>query len=239
MTTINRTNKTTLLLIDDEEQIRKIVKIYLKNENFDIIEASDGNMGIRMFLSAKPEIVITDLSLPDIDGKEVIKTISDLGRAPIIACSVRDSDQEIIAALNCGAYDYVVKPFNPEVLLARINSNLRRLVLSNQNTVGEFLVNGPLKINLLKHEVVIGDKVVFFPPKQYNLLKMLLANKGKVLTHKEILQEVWGNAYLQENQYLRVHIGNIREKIRPHINNSDIIHSEPGIGYRMKTIDEI
>ncbi len=223
--------KTKLLVIDDEEKIRKIVKIYLQNENFEIIEAENGAMGIRMFLSCKPDLVLTDLGLPDMDGKEVIKTICELDNVPIIAFSVRDDDQEIIDTLNAGAYDYVIKPFNPAILLAKINTNLRRSVLNHQNTIGEFLVNGPIKINLLKHEVIVNDKVIFFPPKQYNLLKFLIINKGKVLTHKEILKEVWGNAYLQENQYLRVHIGNIRNKI-----NLDVIQTTPGIGYYMENI---
>lgn len=234
----NKTIKTKLLLIEDEEKIRKILNIYLKNENFDIVCAENGQMGIRMFLSLSPEIVITDLGLPDIDGKEVVKNIREVSEVPIIVCSVRDDDREIISALNLGADDYVVKPFNPEVLLARINGNLRRSVTSNQNTTKEFLVNGSIKIDLLKHQVMIDDKPAFFPPKQYNLLKYLIINKGKVLTHAEILGEIWGKGYLHENQYLRVHIGNVREKIKSRLPNSDIIHTEPGVGYRMEILDE-
>ncbi len=236
-----KTIKTKLLLIEDEEKIRKILRIYLKSENFDIIETDNGTAGIRMFLSLKPEIVITDLGLPDMDGKEVVKSISEVSDVPIIVCSVRDDDKEIISALNCGAWDYVVKPFNPEVLLARIKGNLRRSLNSQSSgsgASGEFLINGIIKIDLLKHEVSVADKVVFFSPKQYNLLKFFMINKGKVLTHKEILNEIWGKAYAQENQYLRVHIGNIRDKIRQHAPEVDIIHTEPGIGYRMKSVEE-
>ncbi len=232
----NSSAKTKLLLIEDEEKIRKIIKIYLKNENFEIFEADHGAMGIRMFLSTKPDIIITDLGLPDMDGKDLIKTICELGQVPIIACSVRDDDSEIIAALNNGACDYVMKPFNPEVLLARINTNLRRSVLAQPDMVKEFLVNGPIKINLLKHEVLINDKVIFFPPKQYSLLKFLMINKGKVLTHKEILKEVWGNGYLLENQYLRVHIGNIRCRIHDQIPDCDAIKTTAGIGYYMENL---
>lgn len=233
-----KTIKTKLLLIEDEEKIRKILKIYLKNENFDIVEAENGEMGTRMFLSIKPEIVIVDLGLPDIDGKDVIKNIRELSEVPIIVCSVRDDDKEIITALNYGADDYVTKPFNPEVLLARINGTLRRYILNNHDTVKEFLINGPLKIDLLQHQITINDKVVFFPPKQYNLLKYLMVNKGKVLTHREILNDIWGKAYSQENQYLRVHIGNIREKIKSHLGDIEVIHTEPGIGYIMKIIED-
>lgn len=234
---MNKSIKTKLLLIDGEDRIRKIIQISLKNENFEIIEADDGAMGIRMFLSLKPDIVITDIGLSDMDGKEVIKTLCELGNVPIIACSARFDDAEIIATLNCGAYDYVEKPFNPEVLLARINANLRRSAVNQQNAVGEFLINGPVKMNLLKHEVEIDGKIIFFPPKQYNLLKFLMLNKGKVLTHKEILKEIWGCAYLQENQYLRVHIGNIRMKLNSSINsNLDMIQTTSGIGYYMENI---
>ena len=228
--------KTKLLLIEDEEKIRKILKIYLKNENFDIIEAENGKMGLRMLLSVKPEIVVTDLGLPDMDGKDVIKGIRELSDVPIVVCSVRDDDAEIIEALNFGADDYVIKPFNPEVLLARINGNLRRAVISNPNTVKEFLINGPIKIDVLKHEISINDKIIFFSPKQYNLLKYLMINKGKVLMHREILGEIWGKGYLSENQYLRVQIGNIREKIRSVLGDKEIIRTEPSIGYRMEIL---
>lgn len=231
------TIKTKLLLIEDEEKIRKILRIYLKSENFDIIEADNGAAGIRMFLSLKPEIIITDLGLPDMDGKDVVKNISEISNVPIIVCSVRNDDNEIISALNCGACDYVTKPFNPEVLLARIRGNLRRSLSSNHGVLEEFLINGPLKIDLLKHEISISNKVVFFSPKQYNLLKFLMINKGKVLTHKEILSEIWGKAYSQENQYLRVHIGNIRDKLRQQMGDLEVIHTEPGIGYRMKNVE--
>ena len=228
--------KTKLLLIEDEEKIRKILKIYLKNENFDIIEAHDGAMGLRMFLSLQPDVVVTDLGLPDIDGKEVVKSIRELSRVPIVVCSVRDEDGEIISALNCGADDYVIKPFNPEILLARINSNLRQAVVNNPNTTKEFLINGPIKLDLLKHEVTINERVIFFSPKQYNLLKYFLINKGKILTHRSILEEIWGRGYLSENQYLRVQIGNIREKIKVCLGEQEAIHTEPGIGYRMEIL---
>lgn len=231
-----RTIKTKVLLIEDEETIRKILRIYFSNENFDIIEAEDGKMGLRMLLSVKPEVVITDLGLPDIDGKDVIKSIREISDVPIIVCSVRDSDSEMIETFNCGADDYVTKPFNPEVLLARINSNLRRFVINNPNTVNEFLINGPIKIDVLKHEISINDQVVFFSPKQYYLLKYFVINKGKVLMHRDILGEIWGKGYLNEYQYLRVQIGHIREKIRSILGEIEMIRTEPSIGYRMEAL---
>ncbi len=234
-----RTIKTKLLLIEDEIKIRKILKIYLKNENFDIIEAENGAMGLRMFLSLKPDIVVADLGLPDMDGKDVIKTIRELSEVPIIVCSVRSDDAEIVSALDHGADDYVIKPFNPEILLARINAALRRSICTLYSDVNkEFLSNGAIKINLLKHEVLIKGEVAFFSPKQYKLLKYLLVNKGKILLHREMLGEVWGKGYLAENQYLRVQIGNIREKIKSILGDKEIIHTEPGIGYRMEIFAE-
>lgn len=228
--------KTKLLLIEGEEKIRKIVRIYLKNDNFDIIEAENGEIGMRMLLSLNPEIAIIDLILPDANGKDLIKNIREFSKVPIIACLADGCDGEIISALNDGADDYIAKPFNPEIMLAKINCGLRRSILSNNETIHECLVNGPININLLKHEIIVKDKKVFFSPKQYNLLKYLMMNKGKVLTHKEILKEIWGKAYVNENQYLRVQIGNIREKIRSQLTN-DIIYTEPGVGYRMKILD--
>lgn len=234
-----RTIKTKLLLIEDEEKIRKILKIYLKNENFDIIEAENGTMGLRMFLSLKPEIVVADLGLPDMDGKDVVKSIRELSEVPIIVCSVRDDDAEIVAALNSGADDYVIKPFNPEILLARINAGLRRAVSNiSPDMAKEFLINGPIKIDLLKHEITINGQVVFFSPKQYKLLKYMMINKGKVLLHREMLGEIWGKAYLSENQYLRVQMGNIREKIKSAMGEKKVIHTESGIGYRMEILQD-
>jgi two-component system KDP operon response regulator KdpE len=232
-----RSIKTKLLLIEDEEKIGKILRLYFKNENFDIIEAQNGEVGIRMLLSSKPEIIVCKLGLPDIDGKELIRNIRELSNVPIIVCSARSDDKEIIAALNSGADDYVIKPFNPEVLLVRINAALRRAASTIHNAVKEFLINGPIKIDLLKHEVKINNQVVFFPPKQYNLLKFLLVNKGKVLIHREILGEVWGKAYLCENQYLRVQVGNIRGKLKSALGEQKVIHAEPSIGYRMEILE--
>lgn len=233
---IQRAIKTKILLIEDEEKIRKIFRIYFKNENFDIIEAQDSSSGLRMLLTSKPEIVIIDLDLLDQTGMETIKNIRQLSEIPIMACSVFDDDNEIIATLNYGADDYMIKPFNPEVFLAKIHSNLRRIAFNNHNSTREFLVNGPIKLDLLKHEVTVNDNVTFFTPKQYNLLKYFLINKGKILMYREILENIWGKGYLNENQYLRVQIGNIRQKVGKFLNNQDIIHTEPKIGYRMEIL---
>ncbi len=228
--------KTKLLLIDQKKIIGKILRAYLKDQDFEIIEADNGAMGVRMFLSLRPELLITDLALPDIEDLELIKSIRQLSNVPVMVYGNSDSENKIVSAINNGADDYFIHPFNPEILLAKINALLRRAASACQNAVNEFLENGLVKINLLKHEITIDGKEVFFSPKQYNLLKYLMMNKGKVLTHREILEEVWGKGYLQESQYLRVHIGNIREKIKQIISDIKLIHTEPGIGYRMEIL---
>ena len=228
--------KTKLLLIDQAKTVGKILRSYLRNENFDIIEADSGEMGLRMFLSQHPEVVVTDINLPDIDGVEIIRNIREVSEVPLIVCSQISDDDKIISSIKIGADDYVAQPFNPDLLIAKINSVLRRAIVHARDTINEFLTNGEIKINLLKHQITIADQAVFFSPKQYNLIKFLMINKGKVLTHREILKEIWGKGYMGESQYLRVHIGNIREKIRPLLDGVELIHTEPGIGYRMEIL---
>ena len=228
--------KTKLLLIDQAKTVGKILRSYLRNENFDIIEADSGEMGLRMFLSQHPEVVVIDINLPDIDGVEIIRNIREVSEVPLIVCSQISDDDKIISSIKIGADDYVAQPFNPDLLIAKINSVLRRAIVHARDTINEFLTNGEIKINLLKHQITIADQAVFFSPKQYNLIKFLMINKGKVLTHREILKEIWGKGYMGESQYLRVHIGNIREKIRPLLDGVELIHTEPGIGYRMEIL---
>ena len=228
---------TKLLLIENQENILKILETYLQKENFEIIVADDVHMGLRMLLSLNPDIVVFDLWLSDLDGKELIKKIRDLCSIPIIICSFCDDDRELVAALNSGADDYVVKPFNPEVLLARMRATLRRSLQIKNNSIKEFLSDGPIKIYPLKHEIYINDKLIFFSPKEYNLLKYFMVHKGKILSHREILQEIWGKAYVNEYQYLRVQIGHVRNKICKCLGKKEVIHTEPGIGYRLQILD--
>lgn len=219
-------------MVDDEPQIHKMLGILLDVENYKIVESTSGKEAIRLCISTKPDLILLDLGLPDMDGKEVITAVREWSQVPIIVLSARCSDEEISTALNMGANDYVTKPFNIDVLLARMNAALRSSAA--QETGDSELCNGPLRINLVRHEVFLDDKIQTFTPKEYDLLRHFIVNRGKMLTHKEILKTVWGTGHTNDVTYLRVFIGQIRGKIEKHTTVPVLITTEPGIGYRME-----
>ena len=223
--------KNTVLIIEDEMPIRKLLTIVLEGNDYKVVESDNGKEGVRLAASIKPELIILDLGLEDIDGKEVIKSIREWSQVPIIVCSVRSDDSEIIAALDMGADDYVTKPFNPDILLARIYANLRKSV--TQEAGEPHLTNGGIRMDLIRHEVFLNDTRIALTPKEYELLRYFLVNRGKMLTHKQILKEVWGPAHSENVQYLRVYISQLREKIEAG-GDENYLATEPGIGYRME-----
>lgn len=226
--------KNTILVVEDELPIRKVLNISLEGAGYKVIECDNGREGVRLVASVDPELVLLDLGLPDIDGKEVIAQIREWSQIPIIVCSVRNTDEDIIHALSAGADDYITKPFNPDVLLARIHTNLRKAAA---HEAGEpTLDNGRIHIDLVRHEVFLDNKKTVFTPKEYELLRYFLIHRGKMLTHKEILKEVWGVAHMEDMQYLRVYVRQLREKIEPVPTQPSYIITEPGIGYRMESI---
>lgn len=226
--------RNTILIVDDEEEIRKMLNIFLDTEDFKVIESENGKQAIRMAASVKPDLVLLDLGLPDMDGKEIIKTLREWSQVPIVVLTVRSDDSEVADALNIGADDYITKPFSAEVLLARINANLRKKAVRE---VGEpDIVNGPIRMDLVRHEVFIDNDRIPFTPKEYDLLRFFLLNRGRMLTHKQILKEVWGAAHVEDTQYLRVYVGQLREKLAVRPELGKLIVSETGIGYRMDTI---
>ncbi|NBO17760.1 MAG: response regulator [Proteobacteria bacterium] len=224
--------KSTILVVEDEQAIRKLYNISLESVGYRIVECDNGREGSRLAASLKPELILLDLGLPDIDGKEVIKSVRQWSQMPIIVCSVRNDDREIVEALDPGADDYVIKPFNPDVLLARIHANLRKA--ATQQAGEPDLSNGRIRMDLVRHEVWIDEQKVTFTPKEYELLRYFMVNRGKMLTHRQVLAEVWGVAHTENMQYLRVYVGQLREKIEPTPSMPDYIITEPGIGYRME-----
>jgi two-component system, OmpR family, KDP operon response regulator KdpE len=226
------TKKNTILVVDDEPQILKMLGILLDVENYKIIESNCGKQAIRMAVSAKPDLILLDLGLPDVDGKDVITAIREWSQVPIIVLTVRSDDEEVVTALNMGANDYVTKPFNVDILLARINASLRSAAV--QEAGESELCNGGLTMDLVRHEVFLNNERVAFTPKEYDLLRFFMVNRGKMLTHKEILKSVWGAAHGEDTTYLRVYIGQIREKIEDKTTKPVYITTEPGIGYRME-----
>jgi len=225
--------KNAILIIDDEAQIRKMLSIFLDVSDFKIEESESGKQGVRMCASVKPNLVLLDLGLPDMDGKDVIREIRGWSQVPIIVLSVRTGDEEVVASLDAGADDYIIKPFNADILIARINANLRKAAV---HEAGEpQLINGSIRMDLVRHEVYLDDKKVMLTPKEYGLLRYFMINRGKMLTHKQILKEVWGAAHSKDTQYVRVYIGQLREKLESNrVGQPPLIVTEPGIGYRME-----
>ena len=228
--------KNTILVIEDEPTIRKVLSISLESAGYKMVECDNGKEGIRLSASVKPDLIILDLGLPDIDGKQVISGIRQWTQIPIIVCSVRNADEEVIKAFETGADDYITKPFNSDVLLARIHANLRKA--ATQETGLPELVNGSIRMDLVRHEVFRDGEKIMLTPKEYNLLRYLLVHRGKMLTHRQILKEVWGDAHIEDMQYLRVYISQLRDKVEDDPAAPQYIVTEPGIGYRMEIANE-
>ncbi len=223
-----------VLIVDDEAEIRNMLGIFLGVEDFEILEADCGKAALRVAVSAKPDLIVLDLGLGDMDGVDVIKSLRQFSNVPIVVLTARNDDQQTVVALNAGADDYVTKPFRAEVLLARINANLRPSKTTTEAPVT--LENGPIRVDPVRHEVFVNEARIALTPKEFNLLQVFLVNKGRMLTHKHILKEVWGPAHTDDTQYLRVYIGQLREKLEVQPGLGKSIVSESGIGYRMDVL---
>jgi len=229
--------RNTVLIVEDEPPIRKLLTISLESASYKTVECDNGREGVRLAATVRPDLILLDLGLPDIDGKEVIRHVREWSQAPIIICSVRSGDDEIIKALDAGADDYVTKPFNPEVLLARIHANLRKA--ATQEAGEPELSNGRIRMDLVRHEVFLEGEKTVFTPKEYELLRYFLVHRGKMLTHRQILKDIWGPAHAEDMQYLRVYVSQLREKVEPLPVQPQYIITEPGIGYRMEAFTAI
>lgn len=219
-----------ILVIDDEPQIRKLLKVSLGAHGYHVDEASTGQDGINRVALFKPDLIILDLGLPDIDGKEVVIRIREWSPIPIIILTARDQEKEKIDALDAGADDYITKPFGIGELMARIRVSLRHIANSEDEPV---ISCGDLAIDLAQRRVTIGEREVKLTPTEYDIIKVLAQNTGKVLTHKQLLKAVWGNAYDGDTHYIRVFIGQLRRKIEENPTQPRYIITESGIGYRL------
>ena len=227
------TAQNTIVVIDDESQIRKILSITLEAQDYKVIEASKGKDGIIAVANYHPQLVILDLGLPDKDGFAVLSEIRTWTTVPIIILSVRDSEDNIVKALDLGADDYITKPFNSKELIARIRANIRRV---QQVGNEEAVVNGNLKIDFVKRLVYKNNKELKLTNTEYLLLFMFFKNIDRVLTHNFLLNEVWGPTHTEDTQYLRVFIGQLRKKIEDDYSKPEYIVTEAGVGYRMKNV---
>ena len=225
-------NGPRVLVVDDEQAIRRFMHVALTSQGYLVFEASSGLEALTSAPALKPDIIILDLGLPDMDGIDVIRLFRQWTKMPIIILSVRDSETDKIAALDAGADDYLTKPFGVGELLARLRANLRRTL---QPSVDPVYASGDLKVDLTKRIVTLADREVQLTPTEYELLKLLVMNAGKVLTHRQLLRDVWGAAYEQELHILHVNISNLRRKIEPNHSRPQFVITEPGVGYRLKT----
>lgn len=224
--------KNVLLIADGDKTSQKMLSLFLAETEFKLVDCTTGKQAIQLCVSIKPDLVLVDPDLPDMSGVELIRALREWSEVPIIIISVDTDNESVISCLNAGASDYVFKPFNADVLKARINVALRSAAV--HETGEPELINGPLRMDLVRHEVFLNDDILPFTPKEYNLLRYFIVHRGKMLSHREILKEVWGDAHAEDTQYLRVFVGQIREKIEKDPSIPALIITEPGIGYRME-----
>lgn len=223
-----------ILIVDDEPQIRRFLRASLQAHDYEVIEADTGKEGVRQVTLQKPELVILDLGLPDTDGLDVIKMLREWTKVPIIVLSVRSDEADKIEALDRGANDYVTKPFSMGELLARMRACLRQKVAGSAEA-GSIVKAGEIEIDLVKRLVTVAGKSVRLSRKEYDLLRILASHPGKVITHQQLLQEVWGQGYVEETQYLRVYVGQLRQKLEQDPAAPKHLLTEPGVGYRLQS----
>lgn len=223
-------NLHRILVVDDERPIRRFLNASL-NGRYMICEAANGEDAIHAVASERPDLVILDLGLPDLDGVEVTRRLREWTQVPIIIVSVREQEADKIAALDAGADDYLTKPFGAGELMARIRVALRRSAQTENEPV---FTSGKLSVDLTLRTVTIDGRPVTLTPTEYDLLKMLIKHAGKVLTHRHLLRSVWGNSYESDIHILQVNISNLRRKIEPDPARPSHIITEPGVGYRLK-----
>lgn len=223
-----------MLVVDDEPQIRRFLRASLQSHDYVVLEAENGKEAVRACTTQKPELLILDLGLPDMDGLDVIKTVREWSQIPIIVLSIRSDETDKIEALDRGANDYVTKPFSMGELLARMRAALRQGPRDGSEG-GAVITAGEISIDLSKRLITLGGTPVKLSRKEYYLLKILATHPGKVITHQQLLQEVWGPAYVEETQYLRVYIGQLRQKLERDPAAPQWLITETGVGYRLQT----
>jgi two-component system KDP operon response regulator KdpE len=224
-------NSATVLVVDDEPQIRRVLRTTLTSHGYAVVEARTGDEALEQIRNEHVDLILLDVNMPGRSGLETCREIRGSSDIPIIMLTVRNSERDKVQALDAGADDYVVKPFGSEELMARIRAGLRRS--AGAETVPEFVAPG-LTINFDKRLVMVGDRPVRLTPKEFELLRYLVANQGRSLGHRRLLQAVWGPDYGDETEYLRVFINQLRKKIELDPRNPMYIHTEPWVGYRFE-----
>jgi two-component system KDP operon response regulator KdpE len=225
--------KVKILVVEDEPEIRRFIRVSLTNNGYEALEATKGEEGVKLAASAKPEVVILDLGLPDMDGTEVARKIREWTEVPIIVLSARDGETDKVNLLAIGADDYLTKPFGVPELLARIKVALRHASRASKQEEPIFIA-GNIKVDLSTRIVTVDGNDVHLTPNEYNLLHILVKNAGKLVQQQQLLRDVWGPGYAKEGHYLRVYMGQLRRKLEADPANPKYLITEPGLGYRFK-----
>lgn len=222
----------TVLIVEDERQIRRFMRSSLESEGCRVVESDSGQRGLQDAASSKPDLVLLDLGLPDVDGVSFVRDLRTWSTAPVIIVSARSDENEKIRALDAGADDYLTKPFGVGELLARVRALLRR---QHHHSDGNPVVHfGEVEVDLSRRHVIRAGTEVHLTPIEYRLLSVMLANSGKVMTHRHLLHEVWGAGYADSNHYLRVYVGHLRQKLEIDPAQPRHFLTETGVGYRFQ-----
>ena len=221
--------KPVALIVDDEAQIRRLLRVVLEGENYQVLEAENGQQGLTEIANRRPAIILLDLGLPDMEGLEVLKRLREWSEAPVLVLSVRDDEQSKVAALDSGAEDYVTKPFSTAELLARLRAAQRKTRPEEEVSIFK---SGNLIVDLTARVVKRAGHEIKLTATEYALLRLFVRHPGRVLTHRYILREIWGPKSEEHRQYLRVYVTHLRQKIETDPTNPSLIRTEPGIGYR-------
>jgi two-component system KDP operon response regulator KdpE len=220
----------TVLVIDDEKQIRKLLRIVLEEDHYRVLESESGKQGLSDVALRRPDVVLLDLGLPDMDGLAVLKRLREWSHVPVLILSVREGPEDKVSALDAGADDYVTKPFESSELLARLRAIQRRATSGSDEPLFRA---GSLEIDFNARAVTVKGREVKLTVTEYALLKILAQHAGKVITHKQLLREVWGPNSEEQSQYLRVYMTHLRKKIEPADARDKLLRTESGIGYRL------
>ncbi|MCC6366791.1 MAG: response regulator transcription factor [Bryobacterales bacterium] len=220
-----------VLVVDDEPAIRRFLRVSLEAHGYTLHEAATGEEALQVVPACRPDLIILDMGLPGMDGTEVVRCLREWAQTPILILSVQGDESAKIAALDAGADDYLTKPFGPGELLARLRAMLRR---AGRQESGPVFVSGPLMVDLSSRMVTLGEDEVRLTPTEYSLLKALVTHAGKILTHRQLIREVWGGSQYEDTQHLlRVNVSNLRRKIETDPSRPQYIVTEPGVGYRL------
>lgn len=232
------TDQDVILLIEDDAQLRRFLRVTLQSHGYRLLEATGGEEGLRDAATRSPDLILLDLGLPDLDGLEVVSRLREWSQVPVIILSAREQEQDKIRALDAGADDYLTKPFGAGELLARIRVAQRHR-LGQFGEKGEAVFTlGNLRVDLAARQVIRDEQEVHLTPIEFRLLAVLVKNAGKVVTHRHLLKEVWGPPHMNQTQYLRVYMGQLRHKLEADPTRPRFFLNEPGVGYRLR-IDEL